>query len=244
MRSAVAVPVWCLVGCLIVTPLGGCTGEPRPASSPTPTVATSSTSPSPTPTPPATPSSPAEHSACVPGGDPPSRAGPGGSAGRPASAPGSAGQVIVARYAGLEPPIRLVRRLHLEGVVLFDDNVASTRQVRRSTARLRTGVGRAWPLFVGVDQEGGLVTRVRADATRFPAFMSAGAAGRPALTRRAAQASADQLRRLGFTVDFAPVADVTSGPGDPTIGSRSVGSAPEVVATHAVAAARGYLAAG
>ncbi|MEZ5097306.1 MAG: glycoside hydrolase family 3 N-terminal domain-containing protein [Nocardioides sp.] len=129
-------------------------------------------------------------------------------------------------------------------MVLFDDNVASTRQVRRSTARLRTGVGRAWPLFVGVDQEGGLVTRVRADATRFPAFMSAGAAGRPALTRRAAQASADQLRRLGFTVDFAPVADVTSGPGDPTIGSRSVGSAPEVVATHAVAAARGYLAAG
>ena len=45
-------------------------------------------------------------------------------------------------------------------------------------------------------------------------------------------------------MDFAPVADVTSGPGDPTIGSRAAGSRPDVVAEHAVAAARGLLDAG
>lgn len=160
------------------------------------------------------------------------------------SLPELAGQVIVARYTGRRPPVRLVRRLHLGGVVVFEDNVAGSEQIRRSNADLRSGVGRPWPLFVGVDQEGGLVTRVRGGTTRFPAFMSSGAAGRPVLTRAAAHASAAQLRRLGFTVDLAPDADVTSRPGDPTIGSRSAGSDPQVVAEQSRAAARGILDAG
>ncbi len=153
--------------------------------------------------------------------------------------PDLAGQVIVADWSGTAAPVRLVRSLHLGGVIAFDDNVASTAQIRSVNRTLERDVPRRWPLFLSVDQEGGIVQRVQGEATRFPAFMSAGAADDVAATRRAATASGAELRGLGFTVDFAPDADVTSGPDDPTIGSRSIGSDPDLVARHVVAAAAG-----
>ncbi|GAB3027634.1 beta-N-acetylhexosaminidase [Nocardioides flavus (ex Wang et al. 2016)] len=158
--------------------------------------------------------------------------------------PDLAGQVIVADWQGTEAPVRMVRELHLGGVIAFSSNVASAEQVKRVNTALTRQVRRTWPLFLGVDQEGGVVERLRGAATRFPTFMSAGAAGDVALTERAYDASGAELRRLGFTVDFAPDADVTSGPGDPTIGSRSASSRPADVAGHVVAAARGFGAAG
>ncbi|RYB91282.1 beta-N-acetylhexosaminidase [Nocardioides glacieisoli] len=158
--------------------------------------------------------------------------------------PDLAGQVIVADWSGTRAPVAMVRDLHLGGVIAFSSNVASADQVRGVNAALTRQVRRKWPLFLGVDQEGGVVERLRGAASRFPTFMSTGAAGDPALTRQAYAASGAELRGLGFTVDFAPDADVTSGPGDPTIGSRSASSRPATVAEHVVAAADGFSGAG
>jgi beta-N-acetylhexosaminidase len=157
-----------------------------------------------------------------------------------------AGQVIIARYAGTAAPTRMVNRLHLGGVIVFDENIAGNDQIRRSNRRLQASArkaGRPFPVTISVDQEGGLVERVTT-GTRFPAFMTAGAADRPRLTRRAWAASGAELAGLGFTMDFAPIADVTIGPADPTIGSRSAGSRPRLVATHAIEAARGLRSVG
>jgi len=156
--------------------------------------------------------------------------------------PDLAGQVIVAEWRGTAPPVAMVRSLHLGGVIAFADNVASTQQIRGVNATLNRAVRRDWPLFLAVDQEGGIVERVKGDATRFPTFMSAGAAGDVRLTKNAARASGAELRGLGFDVVFAPDADVTSGPGDPTIGSRSAGSDVETVVEHVAAAVDGYTA--
>lgn len=158
--------------------------------------------------------------------------------------PDLAGQLIVAEWRGTQPPVQMVRSLHLGGVIAFESNVVSADQVRAVNRTLSRQVRRRWPLFLAVDQEGGVVERMRTAATRFPSFMSAGAAGDAVLTRASYRASGAELRGLGFTVDFAPDADVTSGPGDPTIGSRSPSSDPGVVAEHVVAAADGFQAAG
>ena len=158
-----------------------------------------------------------------------------------------AGQVIVARYDGTGAPTDLVNSLHLGGVIVFDENFTSIDQLRRNNRRLQesaTQEGRRWPVFIGVDQEGGIVERVKGSATRFPSFMTLGAARTTSLTTRAAAASGAELRNLGFTVAFAPDADVTSGPSDPTIGSRSAGSRPRRVATQVNAATQGYLSSG
>lgn len=154
--------------------------------------------------------------------------------------PDLAGQVIVAEWRGTEPPVAMVRNLHLGGVIAFADNISSTQQIRRVNATLSGAVRRPWPLFLSVDQEGGIVERVKGDATRFPTFMSAGAAGDTRVTRNAARASGAELRGMGFDVVFAPDADVTSGPGDPTIGSRSAGSSVETVIEQVTAAVEGY----
>ncbi len=154
-----------------------------------------------------------------------------------------AGQVVVARWTGgPEAPVRQVRDQHLGGIVVFDENVTSTDALRRSLRSLERAAGR--PLLVAVDQEGGPVQRIRGDATDLPAFMAAGAAGDPALTRAAYAAAGSELAWLGIDLVLAPDTDVTTGPGDPVIGTRSVGSRPEVVARQGVAASRGFTDAG
>jgi beta-N-acetylhexosaminidase len=155
-----------------------------------------------------------------------------------------AGQVVVASYAGTSAPVDLVTREHLAGVITFSENIASIDRLRSDLERLQGADRRPWPVFAGIDQEGGVVVRAGAPLTEFPALMTYGASGRRDLAEKAARASGEELRAVGFTVVFAPDADVTTGPADPTIGSRSAGSDPDAVAEVAGAAVRGYRAAG
>lgn len=151
-----------------------------------------------------------------------------------------AGQVVVASYAGTKAPIRMVKSLHLAGVVEFSDNIVDPDRIGRVNHTLARHVRR--PLVISVDQEGGLVERVV--GARFPAFMAAGAADDEQLTRSAYRIMGARLASLGFTLDFAPDADVTEGPADPTIGSRSAGDDPRLVVRQAIAAAEGLRTSG
>ncbi|MGH3306639.1 MAG: glycoside hydrolase family 3 N-terminal domain-containing protein [Nocardioides sp.] len=166
-----------------------------------------------------------------------------------------AGQVIVARYFGNTPeePANLVRDLHLAGVAVGGYNVVDAAQVRATTAavtRAHAADGRSFPPVIGVDQEGGVVAHLDGVATTFPPFQEAGDAitagarqGRTAV-RNAAVSTAMELRMLGFTWVFAPVADVTIGAADPTIGSRSPSQDPKTAAAAIGAAVPGYDQAG
>lgn len=157
---------------------------------------------------------------------------------------------------GAGTPSEIIRKYRLGGVILVRrstgdptvstnpaSNVGSPAQVRRFTDGLRktaeelpAGV----PLMIGVDQEHGTVTRIRDGVTRLPTAMAFGAADDPALTEQAAAVSGSELAALGIDVDFAPDADVTGGPGNTVIGSRSFGSDPSVVSRHVAASVRGY----
>jgi beta-N-acetylhexosaminidase len=166
-----------------------------------------------------------------------------------------AGQVIVGRYYGTSPEeaADMVRDLHLAGVSIGSDNVVDAAQVRATTeavARAHASSGREFPPVIGVDQEGGIVAHLDGVATTFPAFQEAGEAidadrrrGSTAI-RNAAAATAMELRMLGFTWVFAPVADVTIGAADPTIGSRSPSQDPQTAAAAIAAAVPGYEGAG
>lgn len=166
-----------------------------------------------------------------------------------------AGQVIVGRFHGSDPeePAAMVRDLHLAGVSVTSGNIVDEAQVRALTAavtKAATGDGRAFPPVIGVDQEGGYVSHLRGIATEFPHFKTAGLAieaepaqGRKAI-RTAALTTGLELRGLGFTWVFAPVADVTVGAADPTIGDRSPSTDPDVAARVTTAAIKGYDAAG
>ena len=166
-----------------------------------------------------------------------------------------AGQVIVGRYLGTDPTevATMLREQHLAGISITNGNVVDETQVREMTAALTQASlddGRDYPPVLGVDQEGGYVSHLRGIATEFPAFDAAGAAieadgptGRE-VVRQAAYATGLELRDLGFTWVFAPVADVTIGAADPTIGTRSASEDPAIAAKATAAAVRGFDAAG
>ncbi|MDO5711378.1 MAG: glycoside hydrolase family 3 N-terminal domain-containing protein, partial [Micrococcales bacterium] len=122
--------------------------------------------------------------------------------------------------------------------------IPAARSDNAAFARAVAASGRSWPAFISIDQEGGPVTRLEAPMTPFPAVMALGAARDPGLARRVGAASGAELRSLGYTVVLAPDADVTIGAADPTIGIRSPGSDPKLVARISTALAAGYLDAG
>lgn len=167
-----------------------------------------------------------------------------------------AGQVLLPFYTGLDHRTRAadIERLHLAGSVVMGDNVPKTPAgevdtvaMSAVTQRLQsaaTADGRSWPGMIGVDQEGGVVARLRAPLTEWPAPMSYGAAGSGPLATDAARGMAAELTALGFNIDFAPTADVTVGPSDPTIGARSMSGNADAAADLGVAFSRGLLAAG
>ncbi len=159
-----------------------------------------------------------------------------------------AGQVIIARYAGTDPAsaAAMVAEYRLGGVILFADNITSPDQVRHTAEAVQEAhedLDRDWPAAVSVDNEGGLVQRMSGatgDWTTFPPFAAAGAAGDEAVVAGAMAAMARELRASGVTMNFAPVADVSIGPQDPTINTRAAGSDPEVVSAAVTAAVEGF----
>jgi len=130
----------------------------------------------------------------------------------------------------------------LGGVILFRRNLQDLSQICSLTAALHAAA--AAPLLVGVDQEGGRVTRLPAPFLVSPAAATLGAIDDTTLTRHLARAVGRELRAAGFTWNLAPVLDVHTNPRNPIIGDRAYGRDPDRVARLGAAAIRGFAEAG
>ena len=151
-----------------------------------------------------------------------------------------AGQRLVMGLGGpalTEEERQTIRELRPAGFILFARNVVEPAQVRELNRELVSLLPARLPPLLSVDQEGGRVLRVK--NTRWPAMRTVGNLAMPTVTRQVALAMADELRAMGFNLNFAPVADVDSNPRNPVIGDRSFGRDPEAVAEHVVAFAAG-----
>lgn len=135
--------------------------------------------------------------------------------------------------------ITSLRDYHVGSVILFDYDVATgrrgrnlldTAQVRRLCTQLRSYNPH---LFIGIDQEGGYVSRL-APRHGFPRILSAkrSATGGDDTVRHYAALAGRNLADLGIDIDFAPVADVDINPCCPVIGAieRSFSADPQTVA--------------
>ena len=100
------------------------------------------------------------------------------------------------------------------------------------------------PLAVSVDEEGGRVSRLAKVIGSQPAPRTLAATETPEQVYQIALDRGRKMRGLGFTVDFAPVVDVTDAPDDTVIGDRSFGADPATVTDYAGAYARGLRDAG
>jgi len=153
------------------------------------------------------------------------------------------GQMLV---VGLEGPVLLPAEERLfasgerGGVVLFRRNIALAM---RGVAALNAAVTKAapgdLPPLVAVDQEGGRVMRLGPPALQLPPMRRLGDLGDEGFVRAVAEAQARELAALGFTMSFAPVADIHTRDDNPIIGDRAFATTPEGVARFAGAFAEG-----
>lgn len=123
------------------------------------------------------------------------------------------GQRITTGYVGTTPPrsvLRAVRVGRIGGVILFANNMPTPAVARRAINKLQASAraGGMPPLFVMIDQEGGIVQRLPTlPPTRTPASM--GRSSDPARTGKSqGLATGRALQKYGFNVNLAPVVDV------------------------------------
>ena len=125
------------------------------------------------------------------------------------------------------------------GIILFGDNIAGREQVTALLSGMQ-GASRI-PLLLGVDEEGGLVSRLSGAGItqRYDPMAVYGAEGATDRVEEIGGELAAALRSVGFIVDFAPVADIVTNPNNTEIGSRSFSSDPAVASEMVRAMVRG-----
>jgi beta-N-acetylhexosaminidase len=139
----------------------------------------------------------------------------------------------------------LLRELHVGGIILFARNLEDPGQVWELTRDLQQEARDAGdlPLLIAVDQEGGVVQRLKEPFTRIPGARALGTDSTPGAVAALSRTVARELALVGINMNLAPVLDVARQPACPQWG-RSYSADPEQVATFGVAAIHGFLEGG
>lgn len=136
------------------------------------------------------------------------------------------------------------------GIAYFQKNLIDTDQTKamiaNSQADAQDAIG--LPLFIGVDEEGGTVSRIGGnpgfDVANVGDMAAVGAAGDIAQAKAVATSIGTYLSNLGFNVDFAPDSDICGDPATDVMAQRSFGTDPQVVADMVQAQVEGFSDAG
>lgn len=133
-------------------------------------------------------------------------------------------------------------------VILFQRNIQSSSQLLTLTKILQDiakEAGHSQPLFIGIDQENGLVPRIKEPlAVQLPGPMALAATGDYSYAYGIGAATAEMLKSYGVNFNYAPIADVNSEPKNPVIGVRSPSDDPETVGRMVSAQVKGLMEGG
>ena len=132
------------------------------------------------------------------------------------------------------------------GIIYFQQNLTSPDQTRQMLAQTAAFAREALdvPLLLDVDEEGGTVSRIGGNPG-FPIanvgnMSEVGAGADVSRARDIAEHVGSYLHDLGFTADFAPVADVANNPNSDTMRLRSFGSDAALVSEMVAAQVAGF----
>lgn len=144
-----------------------------------------------------------------------------------------------------------INRIPVGGIILMKQNIKNTAQTTELNRKIqqysesRVGL----PAFICVDEEGGSVRRISGNSG-FPEIpqignmSDLGKTKNTALAYSTGQTVGSYLKRLGFTTDLAPVADVLTNPNNRDVRYRTFGTDPTLVSNMAAQFASGLHASG
>jgi len=140
----------------------------------------------------------------------------------------------------------LITRHHAGNISLFRRNFTTRERIRALTAKLQelmmehNGV----PGWIGVDQEGGTVSRLIEPYTVFPGAMACAAGATEREMHLLGTMLGAQLLDAGINMNYSPVLDINNNPRNPVIGVRSFGDDPKRVESFGLALYQGQCSAG
>lgn len=151
------------------------------------------------------------------------------------------GQMILIGFAGTEVDDKVLAEVKsgkVGSIIIFEKNIPKTNSFIELKKIIWTYQKAApIPLFIGIDQEGGRVNRLK-DRYGFPKSITAEAMGKATTVDSVqfySEATASTLAGLGININFAPVVDLASNPTNPIIAKvgRAFSENEDVVAAMA-----------
>ena len=134
-----------------------------------------------------------------------------------------------------------IKAYHIGGVILFSENIEEKEQLKQLISDMQEAS--KCPLFIGVDEEGGQVSRIgknkKINEVPFKEAYVLGSAKDTSAAYEEARRMGKLLHSVGINMDFAPVADIFNEPKNTVIGRRSFGKNSEVVTPMVLAFAKG-----
>lgn len=148
-------------------------------------------------------------------------------------------QLIIVRLSSIDPVTRkitfldkeveeAVRKYDIGGICLFQGGpVTQANYINFFQSISQT------PILISIDAENGLGMRMDS-VIPFPRQMTLGAVQDPTLIYQYGHIVAEQCRRMGIQVNYAPVVDINNNPDNPVINDRSFGENKYRVAQYGI----------
>ncbi|MCD7847044.1 MAG: glycoside hydrolase family 3 protein [Oscillospiraceae bacterium] len=128
------------------------------------------------------------------------------------------------------------------GIAMFAENIIDREQTVEMISDMQSYSSLG--LFITVDEEGGTVARIGNNSemgtTKFPSMKTIGNTSDTDEAYNVGYTIGTEIMELGFNLDFAPVADVDSNPGNTVIGNRAFSTDADIAAEMVAAAVEGF----
>ena len=138
-------------------------------------------------------------------------------------------QMIMVGMVGTTPDDKLVKQIRDEiesnkigGVIFFGHNIKNPLKLKKLTRFLLSTKAKL-PIFLGIDQEGGVVQRLnkKNGFTKYPSAFEISATRTLEQSYAIYKKMANELSLYGFNINFAPVVDLNINQNSPAIGAKN-----------------------
>lgn len=126
-------------------------------------------------------------------------------------------------------------------VILFGKNCSNRAQIANLNRQIQEEITKSTGVqaLLSIDQEGGIVTRIRNGATVFSSAAAVGASQNPDYAYKMGRIMGEEMRALGISYNLAPVLDTDGSRVGKIPNRRSFGATPEITSAYGGAYARG-----
>lgn len=156
------------------------------------------------------------------------------------------GQMLMVSIEGTEVDDNFksfIKKCEAGTIILFANNITSAAQLTQLTNSIKNCAGNI-PFIIGMDEEGGRVTRFPDDVQSMPSALTVASSESTDYCYNAGYQIGKQLKSFGLHTGFSPVLDIWTNPENTVIGERAYGKTSDEVCAYGIADMKGVNDAG